>query len=296
MSRNHKKVVQIGLFLMLPGVLAQGFFSSLRADEYAAKERSNAAVGHYARARAMLVEALAEFEQGRKYARPDMLLDAEEWRLSLISRTEELNRLLDPRPRISREGVRFQANKQLIRRERDRTPTVLDGAQATNSFGEEQRKKDMQAARARLDKIQAEIEEKERVYEDEPEVEVVEKAAPAKATGKKSIQVKTPETKTEVKKEVAAAKANTVVEGEEEEVTTAPAKAEETLFGPATTTAKTEEKPAAAKTTINAKPAPLTEEQNDQVTKVIDDAIQERAKTIKANTPSGETDEMEDPE
>ncbi len=119
-------------------------------QQYASKNRTNAALGHYARARAMLVEALAEFEQGRKYARPDMLLDPEEWRLSIVSRTEELNRVIDPRPRVTRAGVQFRANKMLIRRERDRLPAVTDGAQDSNNYGEEQRKKELQATRAQL--------------------------------------------------------------------------------------------------------------------------------------------------
>lgn len=89
---------------------------------YASESRKNAAVGHYARARSMLVEALAEFEQAKKLARPDMLVDPEEWRLSIVSRTEELNRLIDPKPRVTRDGVRFQANQLLVRREKDRTP------------------------------------------------------------------------------------------------------------------------------------------------------------------------------
>lgn len=104
---------------------------------FASPERSQAAIGHYARARAMLVEALAEFEEARRVARPDMLLDPEEWRLSVISRTEELNRVLDPQPRVTRSGVKYKANKLLIRRERDRLPAVMEGAQDANSYGPE---------------------------------------------------------------------------------------------------------------------------------------------------------------
>ena len=126
--------------------------SSARADTtYASEQRKNAAEGHYARARAMLVEALAEFEQGRKYARPDMLLDPEEWRLSVVSRTEELNRILDPKPRVTRDGVRFQADKLMIRRERDRTPPAVNGARDNNTYGEERRLEENRKARARME-------------------------------------------------------------------------------------------------------------------------------------------------
>lgn len=109
------------------------------AQSYASPERSAAAIGHYARARALLVEALAEFERGREVARPDVLIDPEEWRLSVISRTEELNRILDPQPRVTRSGVRFSASKSLIRRDSERTPVSGYVAQDSNTQGERRR-------------------------------------------------------------------------------------------------------------------------------------------------------------
>ncbi len=127
----------------------------LADTSYGTDGRRNAAIGHYARARSMLVEALAEFEQGRKYAQPDMLIDSEEWRLSVISRTEELNRILDPKPKVTRDGVRFQASPLLIRRERDRTPPVADGAKDSNVYGEQQNREDLRQARARMESTQA---------------------------------------------------------------------------------------------------------------------------------------------
>ena len=150
--KDAAKTLFCGVVAVTCQVTAFGIFASdaQAQQQYASKNRTNAALGHYARARAMLVEALAEFEQGRKYARPDMLLDPEEWRLSVVSRTEELNRVIDPRPRVTRAGVQFRANKMLIRRERDRLPAVTDGAQDRNTYGEEQRKKELQATRAQL--------------------------------------------------------------------------------------------------------------------------------------------------
>src|SRR5262245_14377507 len=57
----------------------QESFGSAPTDDqyYAGDERSAAAMGHYARAKTMLVEALAEFERGRSIARPDLLIDPE---------------------------------------------------------------------------------------------------------------------------------------------------------------------------------------------------------------------------
>jgi len=110
-----------------------------KGTDYASPERQEAALGHYARARALLVEALAEFEEARAVARPDMLIDPEEWRLMVISKTEDLNRLLDPQPRVTRSGVRFKASKSLLRT--DRGPARASygtGPQDSNYAGEEQ--------------------------------------------------------------------------------------------------------------------------------------------------------------
>lgn len=120
------------------------------AQQYASKPRQTAAIGHYARARAMMVEALAEFEQGRKAARPDLLIDSEEFRLRLISLTEELNRVIDPKPRVSRDGVVFRGNPRMIRREQERLPVVSDGARAGNEYGDTSRLRNAQESRKRM--------------------------------------------------------------------------------------------------------------------------------------------------
>ena len=141
--KSIKNLSLVGLLWMSAAVA--------ESQEYAAIQRKDAAMGHYARARTMLVEALAEFEQARKIARPDMLIDPEEWRISLISRAEELNRILDPKPRVTREGVRFQANPLLIRRERERTPRPDEMAKDNNYQGEEERRTQKKVARASMD-------------------------------------------------------------------------------------------------------------------------------------------------
>ena len=113
------------------------------AQKAASNQRTQAAVGHYARARSLLVEALAEFEAGRRAARPDLLIDPEEWRISIISRTEELNRVLDPQPRVTSSGVRFKAGDHLIRRD---SRIRSNGARTSSNFGEEQRERERRAA------------------------------------------------------------------------------------------------------------------------------------------------------
>lgn len=112
-----KNEVPASIFVFL-GFLTVGILTicaSAHAQEYASTDRSSAALGHYARARSMLVEALAEFEEGRRLASPDMLIDSDLWRLNIVSRTEELNRVIDPKPRVTRNGIRFDENPRQIR-------------------------------------------------------------------------------------------------------------------------------------------------------------------------------------
>lgn len=84
------------------------------ALERAEGEDLSVAMGHYARARSLVLAALGEFDQGYKLADPKVILDAKHWRNSLIDRAQELERLLDPQPRVSRRGMKYQANPHLL--------------------------------------------------------------------------------------------------------------------------------------------------------------------------------------
>ena len=126
-----------------------------RPSEYASQQRSRAAVGHYSRARTMCIESIEEFEAGRKYARPDLLVDAEEWRLSMISLCEQLNRLIDPKVKIDRGGIYVGANPRLIRRAKDQLPPVADGPKDRNDYGDKQYMQRQQEARASMKNPQA---------------------------------------------------------------------------------------------------------------------------------------------
>jgi len=76
-------------------------------------ERETVAIGHFARARALLIEALAEFEKGKAISDPSLIIDTERWRGSIVLRAEELNRVVAPKPRITRQGISYGANSQL---------------------------------------------------------------------------------------------------------------------------------------------------------------------------------------
>ena len=77
-------------------------------------EATAEAVAHYARSRALLVSALHEFDQARKIARPDELLDPTKWRNTLIDRAQDLERILDPQPKATKGGIKFSADPRLL--------------------------------------------------------------------------------------------------------------------------------------------------------------------------------------
>lgn len=72
------------------------------------------AIAHYARSRALLVAAINEFDKARKLAKPDELLDSGAWRTTLIDRAEDLERVLDPQPRATKGGIKFEADPRLL--------------------------------------------------------------------------------------------------------------------------------------------------------------------------------------
>lgn len=80
----------------------------------ATQEEASEAIAHYARSRNLLVAALNEFDKARKIANPSELLNAAKWRNTLIDRAEDLDRVLDPQPRATKGGIRFEADPRLL--------------------------------------------------------------------------------------------------------------------------------------------------------------------------------------
>lgn len=94
--------------------LTDGAFDDAPSIERASGERLATAMGRYARARSLLIEAIHEFDRATKVARPDALLDSAEWRSNLVARAEELQRVLAPQPRATKSGVKFEADTRLL--------------------------------------------------------------------------------------------------------------------------------------------------------------------------------------
>ena len=111
----HKPLQLLAIFAISLTVLtpAHAEMKSLSLEE-ASAERLAAASGHYAKSRSLLIAAVREFDKAQKFAQPGALLEVNEFRNSIISRAEELERVLDPQPRISESGVKFEAYPSLM--------------------------------------------------------------------------------------------------------------------------------------------------------------------------------------
>lgn len=83
----------------------------------ASDQQSARAIGHYARARSLLIAAIREFDVGMKVAEPSTLLDPSGWRDSIAQRASELERVLDPQPRSTSSGVKFSPDRRLLAEE-----------------------------------------------------------------------------------------------------------------------------------------------------------------------------------
>ena len=110
--RLTKAMILMALALSLgaPAARAEEFVGIERAEG----DKLSEATGHYARARSLLIAALREFDAGYKLANPNVLLNSAQWRATLVDRAQELDRVLDPQPRVSRTGVRFQTDTRLL--------------------------------------------------------------------------------------------------------------------------------------------------------------------------------------
>ena len=80
----------------------------------ASGETLTAAVGHFARARSLLLAAVREFDLGLARVNPDALLDSTKWRNTLMERAKEMERVLDPQPRATKGGVRYEPDNRLL--------------------------------------------------------------------------------------------------------------------------------------------------------------------------------------
>ena len=112
-----KTIKVFSILLLFISFLPSAFAEDIASDstlERATGEQLSRAAGHYARARSLLIAAIREFDKGYQVASPEAILDATTWRKELISRAADLERVLDPQPRASNIGTRFEEDTRLL--------------------------------------------------------------------------------------------------------------------------------------------------------------------------------------
>lgn len=82
--------------------------------EKAEGPRLSKAVGHYSRARQLLLSAIREFDKGVKVASPEILIDITKWKESVGERAHDLETIIAPQPRVTKEGVTYDAEIKIF--------------------------------------------------------------------------------------------------------------------------------------------------------------------------------------
>ena len=76
--------------------------------------RLAAAMGHYSRAKALLITAVREFDEGVKITNPDLLLNSDAWRKAVIDQASDLDKVLAPQARAPEGGVQYDGDARLL--------------------------------------------------------------------------------------------------------------------------------------------------------------------------------------
>ena len=76
--------------------------------------RLGAAMGHFSRARHLLISAVHEFDAGAKIANPDLLVNSDAWRKAVLAQASELDQVLSPQPAEARGGVKYPGDSRLL--------------------------------------------------------------------------------------------------------------------------------------------------------------------------------------
>lgn len=114
---------------------------SAAMGEYAGPERTQAAIGHYARARTLLVEAMREFDAGKEIARPDLILNSETWKAGVSARADELGHVIAPEARETTGGTRFKESHALLNQKFDKPKKFASSSPAIRRTKKSQNEK-----------------------------------------------------------------------------------------------------------------------------------------------------------
>jgi len=108
MKMLNKFKVLIMLLVLLSNFLNAESYD--KADNITAQK----AKAHYSRARILFLNALKEFDKGVKIASPGSLMNAQSFREDIVSNIKELEKVLSPKARVTRDGISFSGNSDFL--------------------------------------------------------------------------------------------------------------------------------------------------------------------------------------
>ena len=84
------------------------------SQSYAEDINRTRAEGHLSRSKGLIIAALREFDEAMKDMPEKSTLNTGRWRSSVAERAEELERLISPKAREARGGIRYEAYPELL--------------------------------------------------------------------------------------------------------------------------------------------------------------------------------------
>ena len=106
----------LATFLTVPPIIfAQNSDSTSNNDiDIVTGPKLAVAIGHFSRTKSLLIAALREFDKGLKIADPKTVIDVRSWRNTIIAKSDELDHIIDPQPRKTDSGVKYDSDPRLI--------------------------------------------------------------------------------------------------------------------------------------------------------------------------------------
>lgn len=113
---NIKVLVKTAIITMLSVAIIKPFNCNAQSNTLLDSDPQKLArgIGHFERARSLLLASIREFDSGYKYVKTDQVLDADVWRKTLLDRAKELETILSPQAREIKSGSAYQPNSGLL--------------------------------------------------------------------------------------------------------------------------------------------------------------------------------------
>lgn len=105
----------IGLLISAFPVTAEDPTISSPSITSLSPDKLEEAQGHYAKARALLIAAVHEFDLGLKIADTSSIISPKAWRDTVIDKADDLEKITEPKAKEATSGVKYQGNSNILK-------------------------------------------------------------------------------------------------------------------------------------------------------------------------------------